>query len=108
MEYPNLQYLEEIADGQPKVVAQFLKILEDEFPGERQQYENLIEKKAGVQAAAMVHKLKHKISILGMVQGRDLAVEHEEALKKGNFAHANSFKKLLNLINEFIISNTVK
>ncbi|WP_435579043.1 Hpt domain-containing protein [Gilvibacter sp.] len=105
MEHPNLDYLNEIADGQPEVVAQFVGIIAKEFPGEFEEYQALIAAKDSAKAAAMVHKLKHKISILGLVQGRALAVEHEEALKEEDYQHSDAFAAVLDQIDQFLKNN---
>ncbi|NQX78001.1 Hpt domain-containing protein [Gilvibacter sp.] len=105
MEQPNLDYLNQIADGQPDVIAQFLGIIAQEFPGEAERYFSLIEEKDSIKAAAIVHKLKHKISILGLVQGRALAIAHEEALKIEDYQHTDAFAVVLKQIDEFLKSN---
>lgn len=105
MEQPNLDYLKEISDGQPEVIAQFVGIIKKEFPGEYEQYQQLMKEKDSQQAAAVVHKLKHKISILGLMEGRALAVTHEDALKAGDYQHSEAFAAVLEKIEVFLQDN---
>lgn len=102
MEQPNLDYLKEISDGQPEVIAQFVGIIKEEFPGEFEQYQQLMKEKDWQHAAAMVHKLKHKIRILGLKEGRAVAVTHEDALKGGDYQHSEAFAAVLNKIEVFL------
>ena len=106
MEQPNLDYIQEIAGGDPLIVAQFVDIIKKEFPVELEQYHKLIELRDSDQAAALVHKLKHKISILGLTKGYDLAVAHEDALKQADFDLSPQFVLVLDAITLFLTPNS--
>ena len=105
MEQPNLGYIEEIAGGDPTIVAQFVEIIKKEFPLELEQYHKLIGSKDSANAAALVHKLKHKISILGLSEGYQLAVAHEDALKNADFELSPKFVEVLETITLFLTPN---
>ena len=102
MEHPNLDYLNEIADGQPEVVAQFVGIIAKEFPAEFEEYHALIDAKDSAKAAAMVHKLKHKISILGLVKSYEVAVNYENSLIDGSTRGKVDFESILQIMTDFL------
>ena len=52
-------------------------------------------------SADLVHKIKHKISILGLQEGYQIAVEHEELLRKNSVELDSQFKETLEKIDAF-------
>ena len=101
-EQPNLDYIKELS-GEDKVFEQkFLGIIKGEFPEEKQVYIECLEKEDMNATAEMVHKLKHKLNILGLQNGYRLAVEYEEQLKKGTKNLEHDFMKILNVIENYI------
>ena len=102
MEQPNLDYLKEISDGQPEVIAQFVGIIKEEFPGEFEQYQQLMKEKDWQHAAAMVHKLKHKISILGLEKSYEFTIQYEKELLNGDKSNHEDFFKILTTMSDFL------
>ena len=51
-----------------------------------------------------MHKLKHKISILGLEKSYYLAADFEDELKKGQTSLATDFEKVLQTIKDFAVS----
>jgi HPt (histidine-containing phosphotransfer) domain-containing protein len=49
-----------------------------------------------------VHKIKHKISILGMEKGHKLASDYEENLKNNSTELSNDFENILHSISVFL------
>ena len=101
---PNLNYIKQLAAGDRSFEEKFIKILKNEFPSEEAEYLQNISKKDLAQAALNVHKLKHKLSILGLVEDYEVAVRHEEALEKGNTEWEDDFSRILTKVDEFIKS----
>jgi len=105
MEKPNRIYLEQLSDGDIAFENQIISIIKKEFPLEVIEYENSIKSKDFLKTAENVHKLKHKISILGLEKGYELAAEFEKELKSGTKFQQVSFEKILNQIAVYL--NTI-
>ena len=78
MEKPNLNYLKEISGDDRIFEQKMLEIVKKELPEEIKSYKNFIELQNYNQAAEMVHKIKHKISILGLEKSYQVAIDYEE------------------------------
>ncbi len=72
-----------------------------EFPDERESYLNNISNANFNLAANNVHKIKHKISLLGLEKSYELASEHEINLGEGNAALHHSFNEILTTMTVF-------
>ena len=59
-----------------------ISILKDEFAKEIIIYHTNIKTKNYLHAAENVHKLKHKISILGLEKSYQIAIRHENYFKR--------------------------
>lgn len=101
-EKPNLDYIEALAAGEQEFKEKFINILKEEFPEECVEYLKNIRNDLPMAASLNVHKLKHKLGILGLADSYVLAVEHEEALRNGNREHENAFLQVLNTIENFL------
>lgn len=60
----NLTYIQELADGDASFEQQLLTVIQKEFPIERKAYIKLLEEKNYTELAQLVHKIKHKFTIL--------------------------------------------
>ncbi len=98
MEQPNRNYLVQLSDGDEAFENQILSIVKKEFPEEVLEYETSIKNRDFLKTAENVHKLKHKISILGLEKGYELAAEFEKELKNGLDSHRASFEQILDKI----------
>lgn len=81
MEQPNLNYIQELSEGDQAFEVQLLSVLKRELPSEYEEYQQNFEKKNCIKTAENVHKLKHKISILGLTKGYEEATKYEDDLK---------------------------
>jgi hypothetical protein len=99
---PNLSYIDTLA-GDDKVFKQHLiSIVKKELPLEVEVYQrNLLDKKYK-DVAENVHKLKHKISILGMEKAYYLAVDYEEELKNNDASQQAAFEAILESMSQFV------
>ena len=57
-----------------------------------------------IKTAEDVHKLKHKISILGLQKGYVIATDYENNLKEGNYTLQEDFEKILQMITTYIVT----
>lgn len=102
MEQPNLNYINKLSGGDKNFEAQLISILKKEFPVEKEKFQNSIDTNQLDESAEIVHKLKHKLSILGLEEGYQIAVDYENNLRNDNKSLTIEFKKVLNNISEYL------
>jgi HPt (histidine-containing phosphotransfer) domain-containing protein len=104
MEQPNLLYIDSLSGDDLEFKAKLVATLKRELPIEVIRYKENISENDFIQTAAIVHKLKHKISIMGMEKSYYLAEEFEDNLKNQSAALKPEFDKVLALMEEFAAS----
>ena len=102
MEEPNFSYLNSFTGGDKAFEEKILAIIKTEFPEERDIYLNNIVVNKFDLAANNVHKLKHKISLLGLEESYELASQHELNLVEGNNNLHENFTDILNTMERFL------
>lgn len=103
MEQPNLDYIKEISGGNEEFEKRFLTIIQSEFPKEKSDYLEYLQQENLEESAKIVHKIKHKLGILGLQEGYRLAIKYEEDLKFGNTNLEKDFQEILHTVEEFIV-----
>lgn len=103
-EKPNLNYIQQLSGGDKDFENELLQVLKKELPDEIETYNNYLNDFNFIKAAEVVHKIKHKISILGLDNSYKIAVAYEEELKNNCINLQNKFKiiltSMINFINE--------
>ncbi|NQY06060.1 MAG: Hpt domain-containing protein [Flavobacteriaceae bacterium] len=99
---PNFNQIEEICAGDISFRNRMIMILKKEFPVEYEELTLLIEKKKYSKSAELVHKIKHKIALLGMEKSYDVAVNFENELKNGKMTLYSEFLLILDKIDQFL------
>ncbi|MCL7763583.1 Hpt domain-containing protein [Polaribacter sp. Z014] len=102
MEQPNLEYIEQLARGDDSIKAELIKVIKTEFPEEKKDYYNSLENKEFKKIEENVHKLKHKISILGLEKSYEIANEFEHNLRELSLEKEEDFEKILKTITAYI------
>ena len=97
MEAPNLNYIKELSGGDKDFEESILTVLKKEFPEEYSLFNENFSKKDYLEAANNVHKIKHKIRILGLKDGLELASKFEKDLKKSD---TKLYKEYINVLNK--------
>lgn len=100
---PNLSYIKELADGDAAFEANLIAILKKELPKEKEAFTESVRAKNYQNSAELVHKIKHKISILGLEKSYDFAISFEEELKNGNPKEYDTFLNILQSMEEFLM-----
>jgi len=72
LEQPNFTYINSLSRGDKAFEAKLVAVIKAEFPVEKATYLRNIEDKNYKEAAENVHKLKHKISILGLEKSYEM------------------------------------
>ena len=102
-EVPNLNYIKEIAGGNEEFEKKFLSIIQAEFPKEKEDYLQNLENEELEESAKVVHKIKHKLGILGLNNGYKLEIKYEEDLKYGDVKLKDEFMSVLEQVEAFIL-----
>lgn len=102
MEQPNLEYINQLAVDNQEFKSKIIAILKKELPEEIELYKNYINNTNYVLAAGSVHKLKHKISILGLEKSYYIAEEFEENLKENSTHLQSDFESILKGMQDFL------
>jgi len=102
MEKPNLEYINQLSRGDKSIKAELIEVIKIEFPEEKKEYYNSLEKKEFKKIEENVHKLKHKISILGLEKSYEIANQFEHNLRELSLDKKEDFDKILIAISDYI------
>lgn len=102
MEQPNISYIKNMSGGDLTFEHKIIDIIKEEFPKEKEQYLNNYNSKNFKLTAAIVHKLKHKISILGLEKSYGIAVAFEHNLLEGKTDLNQEFESILNTMTDYL------
>jgi HPt (histidine-containing phosphotransfer) domain-containing protein len=102
MEQPNSDYINQLAGDNEEFKSRVVAILKRELPEEIELYQNYINNMNYILAAESVHKLKHKISILGLEKSYYIAEEFEENLKENSTQLQSDFESILKRMQDFV------
>jgi len=101
-ETPNIKYIQELAAGSLEFEQKLITIIKREFPEEKKEFLQNYNANHFIKTAENVHKLKHKIGMLGFEKGYQLAIDFEEELKKKETALFSKFMLILSTIENFL------
>ncbi|MBU3011552.1 Hpt domain-containing protein [Polaribacter vadi] len=102
MELPNLSVIKEISGDDIEFQNSILGIIKEEFTEEVNLFKQNFKAKKYIETSNNVHKLKHKISLLGLKKGLKTATEYEIALKKDNIELHHNFLEILDKIHVYL------
>jgi len=95
MELPNLNYIKSMSGGDLDFEQKLIDIIKKEFPEEKKVYYANLKNENYKLMAENVHKLKHKISILGLERSYEIAVVFENSLLEGDNSLQDKFDTIL-------------
>lgn len=101
-EEPNIEYIDQLANGDESVKNRLIKVMKEELPIEIENYNVNIEKLNWLEAAENVHKLRHKIGFLGLENAYQLSYEYEQNLREQSVLLKKEFEVVLKKIINFI------
>ena len=101
MEKPNFSYIDALAGNDEGFRKILISTIQAELPAEIAEYHNNILKNNYLSAAGNVHKLKHKISVMGMEKSYYLAETFENNLKANSTELKDEFEDILKIMQEF-------
>lgn len=102
MEILNLTYIHQLSAGDKAFENLLISTIKNEFPKEKAIYYKNLKEKKYTKVVENVHKLKHKMSILGLKKSYKIAVKYENSLKEGKINLADSFENILQMMTNYI------
>lgn len=102
MEQPNLSYINTLSGGDKAFETKLIGIIKQEYPEERDVYFKNFKAKNYKLAAENVHKLKHKINILGLNESYKVAEKYEHNLIDNITEGKEDFANILQAITNFL------
>ena len=99
---PNLNYINSLSEGDKSFEMKILGIIKKEFNEEKNTYYNNMKNDNFKLCAENVHKIKHKISILGLEKSYEIAERYENNLREGNYELQNRFSDILNKVTNYL------
>lgn len=102
MEKPDLKYINKLSRGDESIKTELIAVIKTEFPEEKKEYYNSLETNEYKKIEENVHKIKHKISILGLEKSYEDAGAFEKNLLDGNNKLQNKFESTLTNITNYL------
>ena len=99
---PNLDYIDEISENDIVFKNKLISIIKNEFPIEKDEFLKNITENNFLLASQNVHKLKHKINMLGLKKGSEIAIKFENELLKKNNNLKEEFIEVIKLIENYL------
>lgn len=101
-EIPNLEYINKLAKEDENVKNKLIASLKTEFSSDVINYEKSIQNLNFFESSECVHKLKNKISILGLDKSYFIAENFEKDLTNENLHLQKKFEQILKIIKYFL------
>ena len=102
METPNLSYVHKISKGDVSFQNDILKIVKEELQQEIDNYNLFFKDKNYLKAKLYVHRIKHKMSILGLEKSYEITNNYENDLREPNFKHQAYFESMLPIMINYL------
>ena len=102
MEQPNNSYLNQICGDDEDFRAKMIAIIKTELPIEIAAYKDNLYKNNFKLTSECVHRLKHKISVLGLEKSYYIAEQFEDNLKQGSTTLQSEFEETLASMQNFV------
>ena len=91
-----------MSGGDEAFEKKLINIIKTEFPIEKEEFYNNYKTENFKLTAENVHKLKHKISILGLEKSYEIAIAFENNLLEGDTALNQEFESILINITNYL------
>lgn len=101
-EVPNLTYILKLSKGNSQFEKTLLDIIKRELPTEIEAYKSHLFDGNLTETAGDVHKINHKIKILGLVKGCEIAEKYRLNLLKNSLKLKSDFEGILTSLSVFV------
>ena len=101
-EIPNLDYIIQLSKGNKLFVQNLVDIIKKELPSEIETYQLHLDDGDFTKTAWYVHKISHKIRILGLESAYKMAEEYRLGLLRKSLKLKQDFEGILSAMSRFI------
>jgi HPt (histidine-containing phosphotransfer) domain-containing protein len=102
MEQPNLSYINKLSKGDLAFEKNILSILNEELQEEINNYHQFIQEKNYKKAKEFVHRIKHKMSILGLEKSYEITNNFENSFRNDVLEHQEYFENMLPIMTKYL------
>ncbi|WP_440121363.1 Hpt domain-containing protein [Tenacibaculum sp. Ill] len=102
MEQPNLLYINELSKGDEEFKKQVIGVLKEELSGEIERYFLHIKNEDLKKTKEVVHRIKHKMSILGLEKSYKITNDFENNLADNSLENKEYFENILPIMLDFL------
>lgn len=102
MEQPNLSYIENISKGDIEFEETLIQIINEELSCEIDNYYKFFQENNLEKVKLYIHRIKHKMIILGLEKSYELTNTYENSIKIKNFKNQKHFESLLPVMLNFL------
>jgi|TARA_B110000238_G_scaffold200946_1_gene253419 HPt (histidine-containing phosphotransfer) domain-containing protein len=102
MQTHNLDYINNLADGDHAFELEITTLLKKEFPKELELFYKKVEENDFLGIASSIHKIKYKFSLLGLKEDLIIASKFENEIKTGNKALFVKFESILHKLEQYL------
>ncbi|AZJ36038.1 MULTISPECIES: histidine kinase [Tenacibaculum] len=102
MEQPNLLYINELSKGDEEFKKQVIEVLKEELSGEIECYFLHIKNEDLKKTKEVVHRIKHKMSILGLEKSYKITNDFENNLADNSVENKEYFENVLPIMLDFL------
>lgn len=102
MEQPNLSYIKKISKGDASFEENILGIITEELQGEIDNYYNFLKNNNLKKAKVYIHRIKHKMSILGLEKSYEITNTFENSFLSSKREHQVYFESMLPIMINYL------
>jgi hypothetical protein len=102
METPNLSYINKLSKGDVSFEKEILTIVKEELEQEIEDYHTYFKAQNFLKAKVFVHRIKHKMSILGLEKSYEITNSFENDLRESNLKHQEYFEGMLPIMTNYL------
>lgn len=102
MEQPNLSYINKLSKGDVAFEKNIIGILKEELQEEIINYHQYIKEENYKKAKEFVHRIKHKMSILGLEKSYEITNTFENSFRNEMLEHQDYFESMLPIMINYL------
>ncbi len=102
MEQPNLSYIKRLSKGKKAFEENIINIVKEELTEEIKNYFKFISESNFKKTRESVHRIKHKMSILGLEKSYEITNTFENNLREGSIENRDYFENILPVMTTFL------
>lgn len=102
MEAPNLNFFQKLSNGDHQFMMRLTNTLKMEFTNDKNLYLDALDQKDFKKMKFIVHRIKHKVGLLGLTKSYNVVVEYENDLIDEDLKLKDKFLLILNTMTKYL------